>query len=190
MNNTIDLIAFLKEFIQLDEELIRILSEELKSQEFKKGDHIYLPDNRNQLVYFLESGLTRMYYNKEDKSITHFFFEEGQFFLSLESVLYDKSSPYGMECLENCRVIYMKYDTLTKLTQHFPQLEVIMRNVILDSLYNLSNRLKSMQFQTAEERYNELITNYPSILQRASLGYIASYLGISQPTLSVIRSKK
>ena len=184
------LLQFVKNQTQLDDKLLLILEKEVKTQTFKKGEHIYLPDNHNQMVYFLEEGLTRMYYNKEDKSITHFFFTEGTFFLSLESVIYGKNCPYGMECLENCKVTYMHYNQLLEITKHHPELEVIMRNVILESLYNLSNRLKSIQFQTAEERYNELITNQPSIIQRVNLGHIASYLGISQPTLSVIRAKK
>jgi CRP-like cAMP-binding protein len=47
----------------------------------------------------------------------------------------------------------------------------------------------SIRFRTAEERYVSLMSNYPAILQRVSLGQIASYLGITQETLSRIRGK-
>ena len=53
----------------------------------------------------------------------------------------------------------------------------------------LEERYVNFQFKTAAERYQLLIENAPHILQRVSLGHIASYLGISQETLSRIRSK-
>jgi len=44
-------------------------------------------------------------------------------------------------------------------------------------------------FKEAKERYENLTLNSPHILQRVPLGYIASYLGITQETLSRIRAK-
>jgi len=51
-------------------------------------------------------------------------------------------------------------------------------------------RTLCLQSQSAKESYEQLVVNQPYILQRASLGHIASYLGISQETLSRIRTKK
>ena len=53
----------------------------------------------------------------------------------------------------------------------------------------LEERSFSLQTQSAEQRYNDLLKNQPEVLQRVSLGHIASYLGISQETLSRIRKK-
>jgi CRP-like cAMP-binding protein len=50
-------------------------------------------------------------------------------------------------------------------------------------------RLESLQFQTAEERYKQLLTESPEIIQRVPLKYIASYLGITQVSLSRIRAQ-
>ena len=61
--------------------------------------------------------------------------------------------------------------------------------MLFEALLNVSNRLTAIQFQTAEQRYNNLLETYPNILQRASLYNISTYLGITQQTLSVIRAK-
>jgi CRP-like cAMP-binding protein len=53
---------------------------------------------------------------------------------------------------------------------------------------NTINRLESIQFHTAKERYAALLNEQPNLLQRVSLKYIASYLGITQVTLSRIRA--
>jgi len=53
----------------------------------------------------------------------------------------------------------------------------------------LEERFVGAQFKTAAERYENLLVQSPHILERVPLGYIASYLGISQETLSRIRSR-
>ena len=53
----------------------------------------------------------------------------------------------------------------------------------------LEERYVNAQFKTAMERYEQLLTNTPHILERVTLGHIASYLGISQETLSRIRKQ-
>ncbi|MFY8165710.1 MAG: Crp/Fnr family transcriptional regulator, partial [Sediminibacterium sp.] len=51
-------------------------------------------------------------------------------------------------------------------------------------------RIESIQFHSAEERYNALMKESPNLLQRVSLKHIASYLGITQVSLSRIRGIK
>ncbi|HEX7868847.1 MAG TPA: Crp/Fnr family transcriptional regulator, partial [Chryseobacterium sp.] len=53
----------------------------------------------------------------------------------------------------------------------------------------LEDRIKSLQTETAEKRYQNLIENQPDATQRITLGHIASYLGITQETLSRIRKR-
>jgi hypothetical protein len=66
----------------------------------------------------------------------------------------------------------------------------IIQKILLDTLIDFSKRFYNSQFETAQERYNALITDNPALFQNASLGHIASYLGVSQQTLSVIRVMK
>ena len=65
-----------------------------------------------------------------------------------------------------------------------------MRMLLISFLKNLSDSLYTIKFQTAQERYELLLKNYPQILLRVSLGHVASFLGITQQTLSVIRAGK
>ena len=65
-----------------------------------------------------------------------------------------------------------------------------MRFLLISAIKNLTDKLYAIKFQTAQERYRLLLENYPQIILRVSLGHIASLLGITQQTLSVIRAGK
>jgi CRP-like cAMP-binding protein len=91
--------------------------------------------------------------------------------------------------LEDCELIQIPYSHLQQLYNDFPETERIGRILTENYYVKLEGRLMSLQFTSAKERYELLMTNNPSIIQRAPLGYIASYLGITQETLSRIRAK-
>jgi len=141
-------------------------------------------------VYFIESGLLRSYYTKDDKDITHFFFSENSFSLSIESVFYNTPSPIGLELLEPSTLRWIYFNDLEIYINKYNQLEKLMRILLIDVMKKLSERLYMTQFQSAQERYKTILEKHPDILLRAPLGHIASYIGITQQRLSVIRSQK
>ncbi|KKX47870.1 hypothetical protein [Sphingobacterium sp. IITKGP-BTPF85] len=68
-------------------------------------------------------------------------------------------------------------------------METIGRKLAEEYCKILEERAISLQTESAEERYNTLLKNETAAAQRISLGHIASYLGITQETLSRIRKK-
>lgn len=157
---------------------------------FPKGHQLLGMDNLSKKVYFVESGLLRSYYLKETKDITHLFFAENAVYMPIESIFYNKPSPYGLEVLEKCTVYSLRYPEIEKYFDKYPPLEKMGRTLLVDALHSVSERLYIMQFQSAKDRYQSMLHNYPNILLRAPLGHIASYLGITQQTLSAIRAGK
>ena len=105
------------------------------------------------------------------------------------SFISKKPSAETIQALEDCEVQQLSYAALQNLYIHFPETERIGR-IITESYYiKLEERMLNMQFKTAKERYDKLLRSNASLLQRASLGQIASYLGITQETLSRIRAE-
>ena len=62
------------------------------------------------------------------------------------------------------------------------------RYILGNLMIEMSRRISSLQYMTAKEKYIQLLEENPNIILRAPLGMIATYLGISQETLSRIRS--
>ena len=86
-------------------------------------------------------------------------------------------------------ISFIPFQQIYELTKTNIVVNQIIQKTLLDSLINFSNRFYNTQFQTASERYQLLLAENPALFQNASLGHIASYLGISQQTLSVIRGQ-
>ncbi|MCM4167781.1 Fumarate and nitrate reduction regulatory protein [Arenibacter antarcticus] len=141
-------------------------------------------------LYYMEKGVARSYYtNAEGKDITAWFFNEGNFMTSLESFFQQKNSAYHLELLEDSLLYSISKDDLDQLFQKFPSMERFGRKLVIKLLGDMMGKLNAIQFQTAKERYHFMINEYPDLYFRVPLGHIASYLGITQETLSRIRAK-
>ena len=95
-----------------------------------------------------------------------------------------------MEVLEPSKVRVAEFAQVEAVINNYPKLERFMRMLLISFLKNLSDTLYAIKFQTAQECYELLLKNYPQILLRVPLGHVASFLGITQQTLSVIRAGK
>ncbi|HEY9184936.1 MAG TPA: Crp/Fnr family transcriptional regulator [Salegentibacter sp.] len=139
-------------------------------------------------LYLVEEGVGRSFYLKEDgKEITQWFFVEGQFMSSIESFFQQNPSLYYLEMLEDSVVYSITRENLDLLFARYHNMEKLGRLLSTEMLTRVVNKLNAIQFQTARERYDYMLNEYPDIVNRVALGYIASYLGMTQETLSRIR---
>lgn len=185
-----DLILYLEQHIILSPGLTAQVQEAFKREELPKGHPLLSPGNFSQKVFYIEKGVVRTFYIKDGKDITHSFILEGSFFVSIESAFFNCPSPYGAEVLEQSIIRTIPYPDLEKLIDGFQPLQKLSRLVMINAAKTFSDKLYSIQFQSAQERYNSMLEKFPDIMLRVPLGHIASYLGITQETLSRIRAGK
>lgn len=114
---------------------------------------------------------------------------ENELAISVFSFFSQKPSFEALEALEECVLLRLSFNKLQQLYIEFPEFNYIGR--ILTEQYYIRSEAKAnaLRMLSANERYQQLLVQYPHIIQRVSLGHIASYLGITQHTLSRIRSK-
>jgi CRP-like cAMP-binding protein len=184
------LLEYLNEHLKLSEEFSDKLDAIFRHECVKKGDIFFRPESFSQKIIFIEKGLVRTYYLKDGKDITYLFLSENSFLTPIECVFYNRPAPYGWEALENCEIRTAAYREFEMFFSQVPGMEKFIRQLLINVLHTVSGKLYSIQFQTALERYKSLIESHPNILLRTPLGHIASYLGITQQTLSVIRSER
>jgi CRP-like cAMP-binding protein len=185
-----ELLEFVQQNIRLTPTMEKELDQAFVREVLPKNHQLVKAGQFSQKIFFIEKGSARSYYFKDGKDITHYFFWENSFTLPIESIFYNQPSPFGVELLEAGTIRSIQYSVLENYLNQSSELEKLMRMLLIDILKQLSNRFFELQFQSAQERYNAIVTKQPEILQRVSLGHLASYLGITQQTLSVIRAQK
>jgi CRP-like cAMP-binding protein len=138
-------------------------------------------------IYFLQSGVARIYYYKDGIDITESFAFEGNIIARVESLFTGKPSQKAIQILEDAEIIAIDAVKLFKLYDKHPHIERLFRLIFEAAYVDTINRIESIQFHSAEERYLALL-NETNIVQKIPLKHIASYLGITQVSLSRIRA--
>lgn len=161
----------------------------LEKAEYPKGHVLIKAERIERVVYFIEKGIARAYLEKEDREVTFWFGAESDILLSYNSFFLGQPGYENIELLEDSVLYKISNDALQNLYNTDLEIANWGRKLAESELIKTEERFISRQFKTATERYEAFINSYPEILQRVQLGHIASYLGISQVTLSRIRAE-
>lgn len=167
---------------------LEVLLAAMERLEFPKGHLVMRADKVERYVYIIEKGIARAYSDANKQQTTFWFGEETDFILSYNSYANGQPGYENIELLEDSALYRIANSTLQQLYSHYIGLSNWGRKVAELELIKTEERLINRQFKTAAERYRELMINTPSLIKRVQLGYIASYLGITQVTLSRIRA--
>ena len=141
-------------------------------------------------AYFIEKGMTRSYWLVNGEEITTSFTREGGIVFSMDELYYNKMSEEFVETLEDVVAYKIALSDLIRLFQTNIELANWGRIIHQNEYRRLHRSHKDRLTLSAKERYEEFMQQFPQICQRVQLGYIASYLGITLPTLSRLRSRK
>lgn len=154
----------------------------------KKGELLLREGQTCSAYYFVNQGAFRIYFLDDGNEISNWFAFEGFFFTELESYTFEKPSRFYIEALEDCEVLVMNRAQIEHFLKYPFGQEYIRKNWEY-AFIHLNNVIVSFQSKSAKERYEELY-DFPDFLQRIKQKDLSSMLGISQYSLSRIRSKK
>ena len=162
----------------------------LREKEIAKKELLLRAGHICQHIYFIQKGLLRCFYYRNDVEISSWFMREGDVMVSVESFFHQKTSYESIQALEDCELYYISYKELQDIYRRFPEFNFIAR-VLTEKYYCLSEqRLYSIRMMRATERYEYLLEQHPELLLRVPAKYIASYLGITPEMLSKIKTGK
>jgi CRP-like cAMP-binding protein len=139
-------------------------------------------------LYFIESGLLHFYITKEGNDITKFFTIAPYFFTSQASFNTEKPATENIQALEPSVIWQISFQQTNKLFA-LKSWNVFARKIIQEVQFFTEQILEEIKTETAEHRYEKMLLQNPSLLQRIPLKYLASFLGIAPQSLSRIRKK-
>ena len=183
------LIKRLQDLHHVSEEMQQQLKDLFKEVVLPKNEFLIEEGRVCRHLYFLEQGCLRGYYNLDGKEITYWFGFENDFVTSFHSFITQEPAVENIQLMEGAVLWSISKDALTNLVDKYQEAERLLRIAYEKYYIRLEGRFVNSQFRTASERYEKLLQETPEIIERVPLGYIASYLGISQETLSRVRSR-
>ena len=160
-----------------------------KRQHFKKGDFVLKEGAICNGFYFVSKGLVRIFYYKNEKEVSEWFAFENNLCFSILSYFNNTPSTLLIQCIEDSEIITINKEDLNELRNKDFEIANFTYTLLSSSLIMSQERMSSVQFETALQRYENLLKLHSTLLNRVPLHYIASYLGVSAETLSRIRTQ-
>ena len=166
------------------------LDKRITFKTFKKGELIHNADKVCTKSYFIQNGLLRTYFIKDGKEISEYFSSEEEWVNSPRSFRQRQLDIYYIDAIENTDAFSLHVNDLVHLFDNFPEMQRYSRLSMGTVFGHFMERITSLRFTTAKEKYVHFCKTYHDIYHRIPLGMISSYLGITQETLSRIRAEK
>lgn len=184
------LISYIKSKISVTEEEMAIILSYFNPIRLKKNELLLTNGQSSQRTFFVTSGCLRIFFiNEEGQDSTRYFAFENQFATALVSFITSEPSEEFIQAVEDSEVYYITHKNFYHLLDIIPQWEKFYRIYLEIAYVTNTKRLMSFLVQDALEKYRQLLDENPIIVRRLSNKMVASYLNISQETLSRLKSK-
>ncbi len=180
--------SIISQYTPLSAETIVDFKKYSEIRKVNKGDILVKEGEYSHELYYVAKGGARAYYLKDGKTITDWFAFDNDFISAIVSFFLGIPSQHYIEILEDTTLLVLQRQDIDTLCNKHHDFERLGRLSTTKTMLQLQQRIVSLQFKSSRERYESLLENYPHIELRAPLGDIASYLGITQETLSRIRN--
>jgi CRP-like cAMP-binding protein len=184
----VSLFQLLREIHPLSEGFRDCLEDSLKPKHLSKKGYLLKSGSICRNIYFIEKGLLRTYYRKNDTEISCAFYKENAFCVSSDSFFNQTPSGETIQALEDCSLLAITYDDFMHMSKKFHEVNIITWMLLERCLAFKDRRLSAMWMQSGKERYKWLNEHLPDLGQRVHDKLIASFLGITAGRLSTIRN--
>ncbi len=161
----------------------------LKTVTFKKNEEVKFSNTTEKKLYIINKGSAGIFLWKENHPVCIDLCFENDFFGDYLSLLTQKPTPLYTICFEETEMFYITFSDLIDLYEN-SKFGAKIGRIAAESLFiHKQSQQIELLTQTAEQRYKQLLTKQPHIIQRVPLKHIASFLGINAESLSRIRKK-
>lgn len=181
---------YINSHINVREEDLKTILSYFKLLKLKKNELLVTHGQTSQRTYFVGKGCLRIFFINEDgQDATRYFAFENQFATALVSFITAEPSEEFIQAAEHSELLYISHKDFYHLLDIIPQWEKFYRYYLENAYVNNTKRLMSFLTQDATEKYRQLLDENPIIVRRLPNKMVASYLNISQETLSRLKSK-
>ncbi|GAB3517567.1 Crp/Fnr family transcriptional regulator [Emticicia fontis] len=182
------LINYLLLFGNLNQQQIELIKSKAVLKAIKKDEYYHEAGKIPREVIFLTEGIMRVcYYNNKGDEITKYFIDENNFLADINSYNQEIPSTEYIQAITDCSYFVLTKSAMKDLSMTIIQWDAIVAKITAKGLADKVNKISMMMAEDATERYLSFLEKFPKLANRIPLSYLASYLGITQSSLSRIR---
>lgn len=175
---------FIEQYSKLNLEEFNMLLKIFKLRKHRNKSHIVDPSEYNNSIFFIISGLVRYYYLTNDgKEWNRAFLSENMMSTSFSKDI-GRVDPYGIQAIEDTEILFADFADFQLLFDNNPMIERLHRKLVEKILIAKMARERSFLQSSAKVRYVDFSEQFPNLFQRIPQYHLASYLGITEASLS------
>lgn len=182
----------LKEFIGNYVHLTRVeladIAGRFAQQTIKKNEYLLREGQVCRDIIFVQEGCLRLFYIANGMETSVWFSFKNSSAIEISSFISGQPTSYFIQAIEDSEILVLPKAELNKLYLVYPKMQEMMKNFLEDVVLHLINRFTSLQRDTAENRYLQLLGK-PTYLQKIPQKYLASFIGVTPTSLSRIRRR-
>ncbi len=186
---TQNLIQFIKNLVPFTDEEIQDIHHLFIEKTLKKGVFWVKEGEFNSDILFVNKGMLRSYFVKEEIEKTFDLVIENQIVTATESYSSGLPSIDYIQAVEDTHLTIISKNDIELLYTKSPKWERVVRIIFEAYTFEQEIRIRSFIAETAQERYERLAKEQPELIQRTPQIYLANFLGITPQSLSRLRRK-
>lgn len=184
------LLDYFSRYVSLSAEAQAAITDAFVRQTHRRGDYLLRAGDVANHLYFIETGVLRVYTTVDATDCTLYLGIDTDMVVALSSFIQRIPSPDSVHCLDDTALYAVHYDRLQALYNQFPAIDRAGRLLVERYAIQLRDHSFSLRFHSTEQRYDTLQRTRPLLFQRVSLTHIASFLGMTAQTISMVRAKR
>lgn len=183
-----EFIDYILQFGNLNQQQIELVSKKANEVELHKDEYFAEAGKVFRQVGFITSGIIRVcYYNKKGEEITRYFVDENHLIIDKKNFDADIAASEYLQAVTDCKLIVFSKQDWREISNTIIGWDSIIDKIVTKNHIEKLQRRSPLVSQDATTRYLDFIESFPTLVNRIPLSYIASYLGITQSSLSRIR---
>lgn len=182
------LIEFIAKHINASGIAITDIVDYFEEKTFVKNEFLLKTGKINNDYFILADGMMRAYtFDTDGNEVTTYFYQKNRAVFEVSSFFLRLPSAENIQALTDCRGYSLTFEKLNMLFHAIPEFREFGRAMLVKEFAAFKQRTLGLINKSAEERYADLISQNGDLFKHAQLKHIASYLGITDTSLSRIR---
>lgn len=185
-----EFIEYILQFGNLNKQQIDLIQRKATEVHYRKDEYFSEAGKIPRQVGFLLEGIFRFcYYNNKGEEITNYLIDENHFVTDYQNFEANMAASEYVQAVTDCRLLVFSKRDWDELSNTIIDWDKIVAKIVQKCLVLKIERRSPLVSEDATTRYLSFIEKFPNVANRIPLSYIASYLGITQQSLSRIRKK-